>query len=89
MEVVTGPASTVARGTDYSYAASAQHGPIPIQDQTLAFRINNRSVYYRTRALVSIRAPFFLNASTMRLGSWFPCIEDQCTLRAPTARTVH
>lgn len=52
--VLAGNASNVVLGSDYSYAASAQHGPIAIQEQLVSLRLGQKPVLFRTRTLPSI-----------------------------------
>jgi hypothetical protein len=54
MKVVTGSVSNVSLGSDYSYAATAQHGPVAIKNQLVSMRIDNKPVLFRTRTLPSI-----------------------------------
>ena len=54
MKIVFGRASNLRQGSDYSYAASAQHGPIPIKNQLISLRLGNAPVLFRTRTLPSI-----------------------------------
>jgi hypothetical protein len=53
MTTYRGRVQSVERGTDLSYAASASHGPIPIQNQLISFRIDGKPMFYRTRTLAS------------------------------------
>lgn len=52
--VLTGAATNVTLGSDYSYAATANHGPVAIKNQLVSMRLNNRPVLFRTRTLPSI-----------------------------------
>lgn len=54
MKIVSGSVSNVSRGSDYSYAATAQHGPVAIKNQLVSMRIDNKPVLFRTRTLPSI-----------------------------------
>lgn len=48
-----GNVEAVERGADLSYAVSGSHGPIPIQNQLVSFRIDGKPMFYRTRTLAS------------------------------------
>lgn len=52
--ILTGRASSVALGSDYSYAATANHGPVAIKNQLVSMRLDNKPVLFRTRTLPSI-----------------------------------
>lgn len=53
LTIITGTASNVALGSDYSYAAS-QQGPVAIKNQLVSMRLNGKPVMFRTRSLPSI-----------------------------------
>jgi hypothetical protein len=48
-----GKVEAVERGSDLSYAVSGSHGPIPIQNQLISFRIDGKPMFYRTRTITS------------------------------------
>ncbi|MBX3357592.1 MAG: hypothetical protein KF745_04105 [Phycisphaeraceae bacterium] len=50
----SGLASNVQLGSDYSYAATSNHGPVAIKNQLVSLRIESRPVLFRTRTLPSI-----------------------------------
>ncbi len=52
--VLSGVASNVTLGSDYSYMATAQHGPVAIKNQIVSMRLDNKPVLFRTRTLPSI-----------------------------------
>lgn len=52
--VISGVVTNVSRGTDHSYAATSQHGPVAIQNQLINFRIDNKPILFRTRTLASM-----------------------------------
>lgn len=52
--LVTGRASAVSLGSDYSYAATARQGPVAIKNQLVSMRLDNRPVLFRSRTLPSI-----------------------------------
>lgn len=52
--MITGQATSIALGSDYSYAATANHGPVAIKNQLVSMRLNNKPVLFRTRTLPSI-----------------------------------
>lgn len=54
LTVVTGRATNVTLGSDYSYAATAQHGPVAIKNQIVSMRLDNKPVLFRSRTLPSI-----------------------------------
>lgn len=54
LDVVKGRVSNVSLGSDYSYAASANHGPVAIKNQLISMRIEGKPVHFRTRSLASI-----------------------------------
>ena len=54
LTLVTGRASAVNLGSDYSYAATARHGPVAIKNQLVSMRLDSRPVLFRTRTLPSI-----------------------------------
>ena len=52
--VLSGVASNVTLGSDYSYMATAQHGPVAIKNQIVSMRLDSKPVLFRTRTLPSI-----------------------------------
>lgn len=54
LTLTSGRASDIARGSDYSYAATANQGPVAIKNQLLSMRLDSKPVMFRTRTLVSI-----------------------------------
>jgi hypothetical protein len=52
--LVHGTASAINLGSDYSYAATANHGPVAIKNQLVSLRIDNKPVLFKTRTLPSI-----------------------------------
>jgi hypothetical protein len=54
LTVLAGTASNVSLGSDITYAASAQHGPIPIKNQLVSLRIDNKPILFRSRTLPSV-----------------------------------
>jgi hypothetical protein len=54
LQVVSGNATDVSRGSDYSYAATAHHGPVAIKNQLVSMRLDDKPVLFRTRTLPSI-----------------------------------
>jgi hypothetical protein len=65
-----GKVESVERGLDFSYAASASHGAIPIQNQLISFRIDGKPMFYRTRTLASFTDGDSVSAAgTMKNGT--------------------
>jgi hypothetical protein len=54
LQLISGTVSNVSLGSDYSYAATAQHGPVAIKNQLVSMRLDNKPVHFRTRSLPSI-----------------------------------
>jgi hypothetical protein len=54
LKVISGIVSNVSLGSDFSYAATAQHGPVAIKNQLVSMRLDNKPVLFRTRTLPSI-----------------------------------
>jgi hypothetical protein len=54
LTLLSGRASNVSLGSDYSYAATAQHGPVAIKNQLVSMRLDGKPVMFRTRTLPSI-----------------------------------
>ena len=54
LTVLSGRATNVTLGSDYSYMATAQHGPVAIKNQLVSMRLDSKPVLFRTRTLPSI-----------------------------------
>lgn len=54
LTVLSGMATKVTLGSDFSYAATANHGPVAIKNQLVSMRIDGKPVMFRTRTLPSI-----------------------------------
>lgn len=54
LTVISGQASNVNFGSDFTYAATANYGPVPIKNQIVSMRVDNKPVHFRTRSLPSI-----------------------------------
>lgn len=54
LTVLSGEATKVAMGSDITYAASAQYGPIAQHNHAVTLRIDGKPVYFRTRTMPSI-----------------------------------
>lgn len=54
LTVLSGHATNVSLGSDYSYAATSQHGPVAIKNQLVSMRLDSKPVLFRTRTLPSI-----------------------------------
>jgi hypothetical protein len=54
LTVISGSASNVNFGSDYTYAATANYGPVPIKNQIISMRVDSKPVHFRTRSLPSI-----------------------------------
>ena len=54
LSVLCGTATKVAQGSETTYAASAQYGPIAQHNTVITLRIDNRVVHFRTRTMPSI-----------------------------------
>jgi hypothetical protein len=54
LTILTGTATHVAMGSDVTYAASAQYGPIAQHNHALTLRIDGRPVFFRSRAMPSV-----------------------------------
>lgn len=54
LDIVKGRASNVSLGSDYSYAATANHGPVAIKNQIVSMRVEGKPVEFKTRSLPSI-----------------------------------
>jgi hypothetical protein len=52
--VRTGTATNVSLGTDVTYAASAQYGPIAQHNHAVTLRLDSKPVFFRTRQMPSI-----------------------------------
>ena len=70
VRVLSGTATHVSLGSDFTYAASAQYGPVPIKNQLVSLRIDNKPVLFRTRTLPSISdGDFVAMAGTVKNGT--------------------
>ena len=70
VSVISGTATHVSLGSDFTYAASAQYGPVPIKNQLVSLRIDNKPVLFRTRTLPSISdGDFVAMAGTVKNGT--------------------
>lgn len=54
LTVLSGSASHVSMGSEIGYVPTAQYGPMPVKNQLVSLRIDNRPVLFRTRQLPSI-----------------------------------
>jgi hypothetical protein len=54
LTVLSGVASHVSMGSEIGYVPTAQYGPMPVKNQLVSLRIDNRPVLFRTRQLPSI-----------------------------------
>lgn len=54
LTVVSGRAANVTQGSDFTYAATSQHGPVAIKNQLVSMRLDNKPVMFRTRTLPNI-----------------------------------
>ncbi len=54
LSLLSGTATKVAQGSETTYAASAQYGPIAQHNTVITLRIDNRVVHFRTRTMPSI-----------------------------------
>ena len=52
--LLSGTATNVAQGSETTYAASAQYGPIAQHNTVITLRIDGRVVHFRTRTMPSI-----------------------------------
>ena len=67
--VVRGLATDIEKGSDFTYASTA-NGPMAIKDQIAAFRIDNKPVVFRTRTFPSIKeGDEVVAAGTMKNGT--------------------
>lgn len=54
LTILSGPASKVSLGSDFTYAATSNHGPVPIKNQLVSLRIDNKPILFRSRTLPSV-----------------------------------
>ncbi len=54
LTVLSGAATHVAQGSETTYAASGQYGPIAQHNTVITLRIDGRVVHFRTRTMPSI-----------------------------------
>ena len=54
LSVLCGAATKVSQGSETTYAASAQYGPIAQHNTVITLRIDGRVVHFRTRTMPSI-----------------------------------
>ena len=54
LTILTGTAQKVSQGSETTYAASAQYGPIAQHNTVIMLRIDGRVVHFRTRTMPSI-----------------------------------
>ena|SRR5712671_4341542 len=52
--VLSGTATHVSLGSEIAYAPTARYGPMPVKNQLVSLRIDNKPVLFRTRTLPSI-----------------------------------
>lgn len=54
LTMISGNASNVNFGSDFTYAATSNYGPVPIKNQIVSMRVDSKPVHFRTRSLPSI-----------------------------------
>jgi len=54
LTMISGNATNVNFGSDFTYAATSNHGPVPIKNQIVTLRVDQKPVHFRTRSLPSI-----------------------------------
>jgi hypothetical protein len=63
LTIVSGRSSNVTLGSDFTYAATANQGAVPIKNQLVSLRLDNKPVFFRTRTLPSIGDGDFVAAA--------------------------
>jgi hypothetical protein len=72
--VLSGTAANIVLGSDYSYAATAQHGPVAIKEQLVSMRLGQKPVLFRTRTLPSITEGDFIAAAGTEKNGTFQAV---------------
>ncbi|MGH7682669.1 MAG: hypothetical protein ACRENN_11875 [Candidatus Eiseniibacteriota bacterium] len=70
LTMISGNATNVNFGSDFTYAATSNHGPVPIKNQIVSLRVDQKPIHFRTRSLPSISdGDTIAAAGTMKNGT--------------------